>query len=403
MSRSLPPFVHELHERGWLQLKCGYMERKERIPSVMRASPKLVRQIAAMGCALEDFARDPDRELIILKAAKRKGRDGRGRQFAAEWIDYSDTPETEKMRAEMHELNEWLASLEVGYMQKGVGVDPIGDRTLWRVFNNGSFEMGGRLAGGFWSNMSMNPDKGRLWRGHILIDGEPLAALDFVSMFVRLLYVIAGQQPPRGDLLAGIEGLVPVYREGTKRLMYALLFQDGELIRCPRGARLLLPKGAHIKTMVRNIKNRHAPVAHLLGAGVGMTLFRLESDILLEVLRQCRAAGVAALPMHDAILIAESRAAEAKRAMLKGFKRVTGFNGEVGEPKRPEVGAVELETLLLPDEARDLGDEPDELKRIDELVRLGHRDLANMFAREFTERQQLEGAALAPDAEADWI
>jgi hypothetical protein len=384
-------------------LECGYLGQKERIPSTMRASPWLRRQVQAMGCQLSDFTRDPDQERIILKGRKPEGRDGRGRQFAAPWIDYVDTPETERMRSEMRELNSWLAEADIDCTLTGAGIDPIGDRDLRRVFNNGSWAEGGRLAGGFWSNMSMSPDKGQLWRGHIRIEGEPIVALDFVAMFMRLLYVVAGVQPPSGDLLAGIEGLGPEHRIGVKRIVYSMLFQEGELTRCPRGARPFLPKGSHIKSLVRSIKKRHDPVADLFGTGMGMRLFRLESNILLEVLRQCRAAGFVALPVHDAILVAESRAEAAREAMLAGFESVTGFRGEVGEPKRPEAGAAELETMPMPDEVRNLEDDPHELKRVEELMRLDERDLAERYASEFMERQQLDGAMLAPDAEADWI
>lgn len=399
MSRGLPSFVHRLSQLGWLTLERGYLERKERVPSTMRASIWLVQRVKALGCQLSDFTRDPDQELIILKGRKPEGRDGRGRQFAAPWIDYIDTRETARMRSEMHELNRWLAAADIDYTLSGAGIDPIGDRDLRRVFNNGSFEEGGRLAGGFWSNMSMSPDKGELWRGHIRIELEHIVALDFVSMFMRLLYFVAGVQPPSGDLLAGIEGLGPEHRIGVKRIVYSMLFQEGELTRCPRGARPFLPKGSHIKSLVRSIKQRHAPVADLFGAGMGMRLFRLESDILLEVLRQCRAMGFVALPVHDAILVAESRAEAAREAMLAGFESVTGFRGEVGEPKRPEVGAAELETMQMPDEMRNLEADPRELKRVEELVRLGERGLAERFA----ERQQFDGVMLAPDAEADWI
>jgi len=405
MSRALPAFVHALARRGWLFLEKGRMAQRERVPSIMRASYRLQKQIEALGCQLTDFTRDPDQELIVLKGRRPEGRDGRGRPRAAEWLDYEDTPEhVARLRAEMHELNTWLAEADLDYVRPGVGVDPIGDRTLRRFFNNGTFTEGGRLVGGFWSTMSMSADKDKPWRGHIRIEGQPVVALDFVSMFVRLLYCVAGVQPPKGDLFAGIEGVGPEHRLGVKRVMYSLLFIEGELTRCPRGARPFLPKGSHIKTLVRNIQQRHAPVAHLFGTGVGMKLFRVESDILLEVLRQCRAGGFAALPIHDAILVAESRAEDAKRAMLKGFKKVTAFRGEIGAPKRPADCAAELETMPMPEDVlRDLGDDPDAFKRVKELLAMGQRDLALLFAAESLERQHPLGAPDSPDAEGDWI
>lgn len=407
MSRSLPPFVHALADRGWLELIPGYIDRKERIHSIMRASPQLVADIKVYGCKQSDFTRDQKQELIVLKARKPEGRDSKGRPRVSEWIDYVDTPETQEMRSQMVEVNAWLGSLDVAYLNEGDDVDARGDRLLWRVFNNGTFEEGGRLVGGFWSNMSMGARPARPWRAHIRIEGEPIVALDFVSMFMRLLYVEAGVQPPSGDLLAGIEGLGPKFRTATKRVMYSMLFQEGELKRCPRGTRLLLPKGSHIRTHVKNIKQRHAPVAHLFGTGIGMRLFKRESTVLLEALRLCRAEGIAALPVHDAILVAQSKADAARAVMLKAFANVTGFQGEVGEPKRPSDDAPELEHMPMPDEVRELEDsaaedDGDLLWRVKMLLREGFRGDAIALTRKFLE-ERVECERESPDAVRDWI
>lgn len=407
MSRSLPTFVHALANIGWLELVPGYIDRKERIHSIMRASAKLVADIKVYGCKQSDFTRDQTQELIVLKARKPDGRDSKGRPRVAEWIDYIDTPETHEMRAQMAEVNDWLSSLDAEYLGPGDGVDAKGDRTLWRVFNNGTFEEGGRLVGGFWSNMSMSARKDRPWRANIRIEGEPIVALDFVSMFMRLLYVEAGVQPPSGDLLACIQGLSPEYRTATKRVMYSMLFQEGELTRCPRGTRLLLPKGSHIRTHVKNIKRRHAPVAHLFGSGIGMRLFKRESTVLLEALRLCRTEGIAALPVHDAILVAQSKADAARAVMLKAFANVTGFQGEVGEPKRPHVNAEELEHMPMPDEVRELEDsaehdDGDLLWRVKMLLREGFRDDAIALTRKFLE-ERVQSERESPDAVRDWI
>lgn len=368
----------------------------------MRAAPELVSQIRALGCKQTDFAIAAEREVIVLKGCKPPGRDGRGRPFAAEWLDYTDTPETERMRAEMREVNTWLLSADIQYAECDTGVDTgASGRSLRRVFNNGTFEEGGRLAGGSWSNMSMSTGTGRPWRGHIRIEAEPIVALDFASMFVRLLYVKAGEQPPGGDLYAGIEGFGPEHRAGVKRIISAMLFKEGELMRCPQDTRLLMPKGMHIRTAAKNIKARHAPVAHLFGTAIGMSLFKLESNILLEVLRQCRAAAITALPVHDAILVAESRAVDAKGVMLSAFKAVTGFNGVVGEPKRPVPGAAELETMQMPDDVRNLmEDDPYEWARIKSVAKES-REVAAEYIMRFEERNRAVEDAATLDAVGD--
>ena len=73
------------------------------------------------------------------------------------------------------------------------------------------FDQSGRLYGGFWQNLKTAR------RRHIRINGEPVTALDYGSMFTRLAYAELGATPPAGDLYA-IPGL-EAYRSGVKRAM----------------------------------------------------------------------------------------------------------------------------------------------------------------------------------------
>lgn len=404
MSRSLPQVVERLAARNWLILKRGTPGTKERVQSTMRATRALAQEIEACGCKLTDFETDPTQELIILKGRKPAERDGRGRLLGAPRLDYSDTRETCRMRSEMQELNAWLASVDIDYVIAGQGVDPTGDRVLRRIFNNGSFEEGGRLFGGFWVEASMKPGLTKPWRGNIRISGAPIVAIDFSSMFLRLLYVEAGFPPPAGDLYADIAGLTTngaSYRDGVKKLISAMYFRDGDLVKAPRGTRLFLPPKLHMRKLVANIKERHAPVAHLLGGDtVGFQLFRKESDIMLETLRLCRESGLVALPVHDAVLVAESRAEDAKRVMLEAFERMTGFKGEVGKPKRPDVGAEELDTIYAPEDLKQPDDDPHEWWKVEATAKEGHRKLAAFMAKDFEADRPITET---PDAEGDWV
>jgi hypothetical protein len=66
---------------------------------------------------------------------------------------------------------------------------------------------------------------------------------------------------------------------------------------------------------------KHAPIAHLFSAGLGFQLMRIESDMLIEVVTHLFSGGVTALPLHDAVLVAESQAALASDVMQAVFQR----------------------------------------------------------------------------------
>ncbi|MDA9474389.1 hypothetical protein XI03_07695 [Bradyrhizobium sp. CCBAU 65884] len=50
-------------------------------------------------------------------------------------------------------------------------------------------------------------------------------------------------------------------------------------------------------------------------------LMRIESDMLIEVITYLAQAGVTGLPLHDAVLVAQSKAEVAARAMQAPFER----------------------------------------------------------------------------------
>ena len=55
----------------------------------------------------------------------------------------------------------------------------------------------------------------------------------------------------------------------------------------------------------------------------------LESEILVQVLLRLIDHGVTALPIHDAVLVAEAHEQQAARVMHACFEEATGFPGVV--------------------------------------------------------------------------
>src|SRR5262249_2914506 len=97
------------------------------------------------------------------------------------------------------------------------------ERTLRRHFvilpgQPPRFDQGGRLFGSFWLTLKSAR------RQHIRINGEPVADLDFATMFTRLAYGHLGQEPQEGDPYA-IEGTAG-YRSGVKLAMNTFLFDS---------------------------------------------------------------------------------------------------------------------------------------------------------------------------------
>ena len=83
----------------------------------------------------------------------------------------------------MEQINAFLREADICYQ----GNKDIDDSRveLKRIFNNGSFEEGGRLYGGFWISMKSEDLR------EATIDDEWIVALDYGQMSVRLAYSLA--------------------------------------------------------------------------------------------------------------------------------------------------------------------------------------------------------------------
>jgi hypothetical protein len=63
--------------------------------------------------------------------------------------------------------------------------------------------------------------------------------------------------------------------------------------------------------------------------GIGMQLFRKESNILVDVLETLRSEGIVALPVHDDVVVRDDNSDKAKAVIKKVFREHTGITPDV--------------------------------------------------------------------------
>ncbi|MET4219412.1 hypothetical protein ABIB00_004633 [Bradyrhizobium sp. LB14.3] len=296
----------------------GYrVSAKVKVPSLIGPTDRLVEHLPIAPPDWRDVHQIDDPVLVILK----EGKDIEGRAAA---IPFAETARTKKFANQIRRINKSLreADIEVIGQSSSLSVGKDGQiiapyrRSLRRIFNNGTWQHGGRLAGGFWMSME------RSQRETIRVDGERIADVDYRQLFPRLAYVRAGQPQPEGDIYDVFGDSTG--RDGCKKLMNALLFADGPLGNWPEDTRQHFPAGTKLRPAIEMLTARHAPIAKLFGRGLGFQLMRIESDILIEVITYLASVGVTALPLHDAVLVAESKAEIAAKAMRDVFERWSG-------------------------------------------------------------------------------
>ncbi|WP_322035423.1 hypothetical protein [Burkholderia cenocepacia] len=300
----------------------GFLEQRKGEPSAFargpqttfRASAGLLAQAFRLGIDWADFDRRDGEEVIVLKEARED------HWSDPERLEYADTEETSRYREQLREINGWLRGADLNLVSSSwLDVD-LWNRHLKRYFNAGSFELGGRLFGGFWQRMSKDERK------DLRINGEQAVELDFSQVGPRILYGMAGIKMDR-DAYA-----VPGYeahRDGIKKLFAAMTNASAQLVRFPVKVRELFPPRTKAASVCSAILGHHPAIADHFHKQAGLAVMFKESQVIVSALLRMKAAGIVALPVHDAAIVAVGRAEEARVILLEEFHAYTGLEGAV--------------------------------------------------------------------------
>ena len=284
--------------------------------TILKAGPKLLSRIERFEITRADMGHAPEEEVLVLRAPKRHS------NSIAEYQEYEDDKATLALRQQMTDINAWLDTADITCSLPQV--DPA-HRRLRRIFNNSDFAQGGRLYGGFWQAMSSDERQ-----EHILIEGDCCVELDYGQMSLAILYGLTGTKPPEGDLYdLSAEGIPTDYRKGIKTVIQALINSSKVPTKMPKGVRKLIPSRYTIKDILEAVARKHPAIYPQMTSGIGMQLFRKESDILVDVLETLRSEGIVALPVHDAVIVMDEHHLQATKIMKEVFEGHTGITPEV--------------------------------------------------------------------------
>lgn len=203
-----------------------------------------------------------------------------------QFVDFDANDQTRKWTAQLAAYNAFLAEQDIGialsrtettrfvkrqnaYRKAGtprLRQPDLTNKSLFRQFNFGGFEAGGRLYGAWWVNCPSD------LRPLITINGEATVELDFSGCSIRMLYH-RNNKPFEGD----VYGLEPVdayllanhlpkkrFRPGIKRLSQVLFNSDAKA--CPENMKLKGDERVRPwfteKRLLTMLREKHAPIAH---------------------------------------------------------------------------------------------------------------------------------------------
>lgn len=329
---------------GYIDTKMGYYFPGSKRQSRIRATASLIDLIRGK-FALSPLmvTRHEEAETILLRDEKKK------------LIEYEDTPEVTRMRANLKIINGlldktliniYLPDTELLKLNRRMvsgkideeiledeeiprGAVDFNRRRLHRVFNNASFDQGGRFYGGWWQGVP------REYRKFIKINHLHTEEVDFSGMHINLLYALKEMEMPFEDPYE-LEGLPNGTRDVVKRSLLTII-NAKDRTRAMKSIRrqittkkIVLPKGIQkVEEVIEPFEAKHEKIKEFFFSGQGVFLQRWDSEIAEEIMLTLASKGIPALPLHDSFIVSFHQERALKLVMQQAYSKVTGKTAKV--------------------------------------------------------------------------
>lgn len=295
-----------LIKNKYIENTMGYNgENKSRL-SRMRATGKLIGQILGKHKVVQSMIkRDEDEELIILKDINKKK------------LEYDDTEETNRMRENLKLINEnlekhvilpYVTDDELSEINERLKKDPdktpidVTQKRLRRIFNNGSFQQGGRFYDGWWQSIPKE------YRKQIKMNGSYTAEIDYSGLHIHMLYAQKGLQLEDTDPYQ-LDGYADI-RKFLKMVLLISVNADSK-IKAKRAITDAINKGdiekpksiKSIDDVIDDFVKKHAAIKESFFSGAGLELQFLDSQLAEKVMISFASKGYPILPIHDSFIV----------------------------------------------------------------------------------------------------
>ena len=341
----LAELVYINEELGW---QGGYRTRikanEKLIDKILNPEYGVDALVANKGnMALADYNPDLTRETIILR-----DKDIGGKKYN---IDYEDTETTKLMRLNVLKINKKLANdpiaLHVTDTQYAAMIAELSSKknknptvdftrnSVYRVFNNASFEQGGRFYGAWWIGIPKE------YRKYITIGRKPTVELDYSGHHFRILYAQDGFPAPDDPY-----DIVGFDREKQKKASLIMInaFDEIAATKAMQGQGI---SGA--KKLIKAIKARHSQISHHFFTGVGNNLMYQDSNLAEKVMLRMMDRGATILSLHDSFIVRNSYDNELEKIMNQEYKAEFGELAKLKYKKTQGEEASETQTQALGD------------------------------------------------------
>ncbi len=225
---------------------------------------------------------------------------------------------------------------------------PAMQTTMTRIFNNGSFDQGGRF---YCQLQNLRKDQ----RIHLRFNDEPTVEIDFAGMHPHLLYQLQGESF-NGDpyVIKGFD------RETVKVAFNTLINRDSSKHKGPLAASLVWNLGitsAEASELENALYKLHHRIAGYFNTGYGLKLQKLDSqmafDVMTHFFMQLKRP---VLMVHDSAIVSVRDVETLKLCMVDAYSsvvsnelRIKGYlNEEIAPmPKGLKVSSADFNQALV--------------------------------------------------------
>jgi len=337
--------VDTLDELGYLESHLGYYIKELGIGknSRMRANISLIELFNEHKLAPVMVQRDESEEVIILKSVNILEDNKKDKPK----VDYEDTKQTNQMRVNLQTINALLDNRWIDLNVSDKLYEKIAEETekkknrsdidfnrrlLKRVFNNNSFEDGGRFYHGWWQEIP------KRFRKNITIDGKRTVEVDYSSIHFRILYAEQGIDIGDDDpyIIEGYEDT----RSQIKIALNIILNAESKVkaINAIYKHEKININKETAKEIYKKLEEEHPKIKQYFGSGRGIKLQYKDSQIAEQVMLNLARDNIVCLPVHDSFIVRLSHQIDLHEEMDKAFKDIVGVDSR-RERKAKVVGS----------------------------------------------------------------
>lgn len=322
------PIIKTLEEQKYIKIYD-----KEFFPKTKKSRPSYILPTKQL---LDIFEYLPKPDIITSNHEVIRLSGPKNRYGYRDLIDYQETADTIYQRKRIQEINKFL--------QNQISPDIFLYRQfIFNKFEPTSFNLGGRLYQFYPKDFWLNNKTDRIYLSKFF--GENVIQLDFDGMYINLLYNIELKHKYDFEPYVFPKKDFPIERQYVKDIFLPAINTNQPDITKTREASvkaILKKRHGHnsIKKKTKFIADEeqkykdsfdlffhvHSSLIPFVGQRLGVKYQYYDSCIMMNILENLIIYNIPALPVHDAILIAESKADIAKDIMHQEYKKFTGFN-----------------------------------------------------------------------------